>query len=255
MEVQSVSDSAPNPIALVPLTEPIIEPPETICFYCKLPRSQCSNQTHWDKKLETEKLSANRGMSGPDGKNFVTIKEFERIQAAEIKKEIGRVTPDGQSPDVEDASLNSSRDLHWIEKNAWRAVDELEEELIRHYIEKCPDPELAVRWLASFPEYLQGILLGEWVRLALIPALHAFASALIAEYKTETLDLTCSKCGEHAKLTLKIFSNASILEPKFTCADCLGRFTREFTPRSKVRKWPSCRRQKRKAALKELATQ
>src|ERR1700730_3668719 len=78
MELQPVSDSAPNLVALFPLTESgiealALEKAEKICFYCKLPRSQCANRDHWNKKIETEKLNANRGMSAPDGKNFVTL--------------------------------------------------------------------------------------------------------------------------------------------------------------------------------------
>ena len=261
MELQSASDSAPNPVALFPLTESRIKIPapqksETICFYCKLPLSQCSNQDHWDKKLTTENLSDARGMAPKGGKNFISVSSvpgdeaFERIDAEEVRKEIGRVTPEGQNPNPEDRNLNSTRDLHWVEKDAWRGINELEERRIRHYIEKCPDIELALRWQATFPEYLRDILLAEWVekRPGIKQAVLDFLAATeIAKYKTQTLDLECSKCGEHSQLTLTIYGNATLGVPRFTCADCLGRFTRDFTPRSRMRKWPSCKRQRQRS--------
>jgi hypothetical protein len=260
MDFQPVSDSAPNPVALFPLTEIDIPGPikskETICFYCKLPLSQCSNQDHWDKKLTTENLSDARGMAPKGGKNFISVSSvpgdeaFERIEAKEVRKEIGRVTPTGQSPDPEDPNLKSTRDYSFIAKDAWRAVDALEENRIQHYIEKCPDIELALRWQATFPEYLRDVLFAKWLEKH--PSEHQAAldfitSSAVVEYQNQTLDLECSRCREHSELTLTVFGNATLDAPRFTCADCLGRFTRDFTPRSRMRKWPSCKRQRQRS--------
>ncbi len=252
MEIQPVLNSGPNVAGLFPSPEPQapIKPKEPICFYCKLPRSQCTNQDHWNKKLATDNLSVNRAQCAPDGKHFVTVscvpgdEAFERIQGTEIEKEIGRVTPEGQSPDPEDSNLHSTLDLRWLEKEAWQAADRLEQAFVLTYIRNCPDVELAIRWSFAFPEYMQGMLLAQWS--ANHPAeVKSFYDAvkLAGIIKEEALEVECLKCGRHSELRLEVFGNAILLAPPtFVCADCLGRFKKDFEPRSKLRKWPRCRR-------------
>lgn len=197
MNLETILPGSPLPLQLpapkVKTTHASKTPQETICFYCKRPLSQCEIPEHWNKKLGTEGLDMGRGMSIRGERNFVLVdstpaamEDFERAvfradtgtESGGDEGKDGLVRPKGASPDPE-SDIARTPDYCWIEKTAWKTVGELEEKFVRDFIEKCPDLQLALSWLHSFPEQFQEMILADWIERHLVDS--AAVAATFAE--------------------------------------------------------------------------
>lgn len=209
-------------------------PAPVICFWCKKLLSECTDQSHWNKKLDTVDLSEYKGLQLGDknqlsgGHDETWIDGLERKAIKKIVR--GKITPKGHSPS--ELTKEKERSVASIEESAQKQLQSQQVGFVKDWIRDMP---ASVR-RALFAEYelkiepdengLIRVSFSDEEKLGIVAALMADTGMMRTPSHRQDLILKCAGCGvevEGRHNILGLMPAEFSQDFKFYCVDCMGR--------------------------------